>query len=336
MTESSHPPDSLCYIRALSINSDSRNYLTAEQLRGVLLPLTTPFTSDTAEIDFDALRFNLHRWLQTSISGVVLLGSTGERVHVDQREYLELINRSREIVPRDRLFIVGAGQQSTHGSIKEIQRAADAGADAVLVITPSFYRSAMTQSALLTHYGAIADAARVPVILYSMPDLTGIKIQPETIAELSNHPNIIGVKDSSNDIPGFRETIRLVRESAETPFAIMSGNGTVFLDTLRAGANAGILAVGCVVPELCLNIYRAFHHGDEERAVALDEKSKPLARAVTSKYGIGGLKAALDMAGYRGGPARAPLRSPGENALVEIRELLNEADSAMRGVVHAA
>jgi 4-hydroxy-2-oxoglutarate aldolase len=198
-------------------------------------------------------------------------------------------------------------------------RAAAAGAEAVLVITPSFYRSAITQDALVKHYQTIADASPVPVILYSMPDLTGIKIEPETAARLSEHQNIIGMKDSSNDVAN------LAVRSAGKDFAMVIGNGTVFSEALEAGARGGILAVGTVVPELCLEIYRAIQNSEADHASALQEKLTPLARAVTKTYGIGGLKAALEMAGYVGGAVRAPLRLPSEAARAEIGQFLREA-----------
>src|SRR5689334_7637195 len=247
-----------------------------------------------------------------------MLGSTGERVHLDEREYLHVIQTSRAAVPSDFAFVVGAGQQSTTGTINEIRKAANAGADAVLVITPHYYRSAINQETLASYYTAVADASPIPVLLYSMPALTGIKIEPETIARLSEHPNITGVKDSSNDIAGFTETVRLCPDG----FAVMTGNGTVLLDALRAGATGGILAVGCVVPEVCVEIFRAFHAGELEHASALQTKLTPLAAAVTTIFGIGGLKTALEMAGYHGGPVRAPLRMPDESARREILELL--------------
>jgi 4-hydroxy-2-oxoglutarate aldolase len=164
-------------------------------------------------------------------------------------------------------FIVGAGQQSTRGTAKEIERAATAGAEAVLVITPSFYKSAITQDALVKHYRALADVSPVPVILYSMPDLTGIRIEPETAASLNEHPNIIGMKDSSNDLEKFGETVNLVGQD----FAMMIGNGTVFSEALQSGARGGILAVGCAVPDLCLEIYRAVHSNDLACASELQE-----------------------------------------------------------------
>ena len=269
-----------------------------------------------------SLRSNLDRWNRTLIAGYVLLGSTGERVHLDESEYLRVIEAARERVSTDRAFIVGAGQQSTRGTINEIAKAATTGADAVLVITPHYYRSAISQDALITYYSAVADAASVPVLLYSMPALTGIKIEPETIAHLSAHPNIIGVKDSSNDIAGFKQTVAL----CPAEFAVMTGNGTVFLDALEAGATGAILAVGCVVPELCVEIFRSCQSGELERARMLQQKLTPLAAAVTTRFGIGGLKAALDLAGYRGGEVRAPLPAPNENARTEIAALLEDAN----------
>src|SRR6201988_1946813 len=289
----------------------------AMDLKGILLPTTTPFDVD-GKIWAAAISSNIKDWSAKGVIGFVVLGSTGERVHLDEREYLEVIEISHAVAASDSIFIVGAGQQSTVGTIREIKNAARAGADAVLVITPFFYRTAITQETLINFYTAAADESPVPVMLYSMPPLTGIKIEPETVARLSEHENIIGVKDSSNDVAGFTKTVSLCAPD----FAVMTGNGTVLLDALRAGATGGILAVGCVVPEVCVEIYRAFKAGNEERSAMLQSKLTPLAAAVTTRFGIGGLKAALDLAGYRGGNVRAPLRAPDETARNEIRQLL--------------
>ncbi|MFY9618629.1 MAG: dihydrodipicolinate synthase family protein [Pyrinomonadaceae bacterium] len=289
-------------------------------LSGVLLPITTPFVANE-DIDITALKTNITRWNTTGIAGYVVLGSTGERVNLDEREYLQVIETARAAVPEAMTFVVGAGQQSTRGTIAEIERAAKAGADAVLVITPHYYRPAITQQSLIEHYTVVADAVSVPVILYSMPDLTGIKIEPETTAHLSEHENIIGLKDSSNDVAKMRETVQKTTEG----FAVTVGNGTVFSEALQAGAIGGILAVGCVVPELCLEIYRAVKAGENDRATSLQEKLTPLARAVTRTYGIGGLKAAMEMAGYVGGGVRAPLQPASEAARAKIEELMRAA-----------
>lgn len=298
--------------------------LSPKGFGGVLLPITTPFLSDSS-LDVEGLSDNIRRWNETGISGYVVLGSTGERVHLDESEYIEVIETARREVPRDRVFIAGAGQQSTYGTIKEIKRAAATGADGVLVLTPHFYRAAITSSVLVNHYQKIADASPVPVILYSMPALTGIKIEPETAARLSAHENIIGIKDSSADIAGLHEIISMTNED----FAVFTGNGTVFCEGLRAGARGGILAVGCVAPQLCIAILDAVKRGDLEQAAQLQAALTPLATAVTTKFGIGGLKAALDMRGYAGRLSRSPLQSPDESAREEIRNCLQAADYAM-------
>src|SRR5829696_5960261 len=177
-----------------------------DDLKGILLPTTTPFDRN-GEIATTDITSNIKECSARGVIGFVVLGSTGERVHLDEREYLEVIEVSR--AASDLMLMVGAGQQSTVNTIKEIKNAARAGAEAVLVITPYFYRPAITQETLVNYYMAVADAAPVPVLLYSMPPLTGIKIEPETVARLSEHPNIIGVKDSSNYIPGFSKTVDL-------------------------------------------------------------------------------------------------------------------------------
>lgn len=302
--------------------------LSSKELGGILLPITTPF-HDGGGLDVAGLRLNIRKWNQKRIRGYVLLGSTGERVNLDEREYLAVIEAAREEVAigeDGHAFIVGAGQQSTIGTVNEIRRvAATVPVDAFLVITPHFYRPSITQEALIEHYERVADDSPAPVILYSMPALTGIKIEPETAARLSQHEKIIGIKDSSADLEGLTKTIKLARED----FAVLTGNGTVLHQALLAGAWGGILAVACVAPALCLEIFSAVKSGETETAARLQSKLTPLAQAVTVRFGIGGLKGALEMNGYVGGTVRAPLSLPDDNARAEIRRCLEEAEKAL-------
>ena len=150
-------------------------------------------------------------------------------MHLDEREYLEVIEVSR--AASDSLLIAGAGQQSTVNTIKELKSAARAGAQAVLVITPYFYRPAITQETLANYYTAVADQAPVPVLLYSMPPLTGIRIEPETIARLSEHPNIIGVKEASGNIQQMCEICR----SVPSDFIVLSGDDAITLPLMSVG-----------------------------------------------------------------------------------------------------
>lgn len=298
-----------------------------ENLRGILLPITTPFKSDE-EIDSKGLQANLRFWNGSGIVGYVVLGSTGERVNLDERECQEVIETARAEVPRELNFIVGAGQESRRGTINEIKRAAAAGADAVLVITPHFYRVAITQNALVEHYLAVADSSPIPVLLYSMPDLTGVRIEPETAARLSQHTNIIGIKDSSPEVVKLRETIRF----SPADFAVLTGNGTVLSEALEAGARGGILAVACVATAMCIAIFRAVKSGDFNRAATLQSGLTPLAKAVTTRFGIGGLKAALEMNGLAGGAVRAPLMGRTELERQEIRRCLVDVEHVLEGI----
>jgi 4-hydroxy-2-oxoglutarate aldolase len=290
---------------------------SAPALRGVLLPFPTPFDA-RGELDLAALRSNIARWNATGVAGYVALGSTGERVHLDDEEVLKVIEKTREIVPRDLAFVVGVGQQSTRATIIEAQRAARAGADAVLVITPHFYRSAMTQDALISHYERVADSSDAPVVIYSIPQNTNVTLAPETVARLSRHENIVGLKESSGDVVAFVEMLRVVDER----FAMLTGHGSALHAALSSGARGAILAVACCVPRFSVALARAVAAGENERARMMQLKLVPLARAVTTRYGIGGLKVALDAAGYRGGRVRAPLSMPSAEARREIEQLI--------------
>lgn len=291
-----------------------------EKLRGILLPFTTPFDVDGG-VDASALRSNIDKWNVMPIGGYVILGSTGERVHLGESECLKVIETARAHVPERMHFIVGAGQQSARATIDEVCLVAQAGADAVLVITPHFYRAEMTQDALSKHYLSVADASPVPLLLYSVPQLTNVSLAPETIARLSQHENIIGVKDSSGDILALAETIRLVPDE----FAVLTGNGSSLYPALCMGARGAILAIGCIAPRLAVAIYEAFEAGEHELAREMQQTLTASTRGVLGRYGIGGLKAALDMLGYAGGPVRAPLQNVNEETRREIAKVLKQS-----------
>ena len=297
--------------------SKSSHAKLLQNLRGILLPFVTPFDGDGGVLT-SGIRSNIERWNEAGVSGYVALGSTGERVHLDEGEYLRVVETARECVPSQAAFIVGAGLQSTQASIAEVRRVAGAGADAVLVITPHFYRAEMTQSALANHYVAVADASPLPVLLYSVPSFTNVALQPQTIARLSEHENIVGVKDSSGDILSLAETVRLVPQD----FIVLTGNGSALYPALCVGARGAILAVGCIAPRLAVAIAEAFAAGEHGRAREMQQRLTMITRGIHVSYGISGLKAALDMLGYAGGRVRAPLIDASEEARREIREVL--------------
>src|ERR1044072_6388491 len=233
-------------------------------LKGVLLPFTTPFAADES-VDLEALRANLSRWNTSGVAGYVALGSTGERVHLDARERAAVVETAREHVPRELSFVVGVGEHGTRGTIEECTLAARQGADAVLVPTPHFSKGAMTQPALASHFEAVAASSHAPVVLFNIPQNTGVALAPETVARLSETRNIAGIKDSSGDVANFVEMIRLVGARAGE-FALLTGHAGVFYASLASGAVGGILAAGCVLPRLCAEIYEAARANEHERA----------------------------------------------------------------------
>jgi 4-hydroxy-2-oxoglutarate aldolase len=297
-----------------------------DQLRGILVPFPTPFGED-GEVDARAVRSNIAKWNETGVTGYVALGSTGERVHLDERERAVVVAAAREAVPESMAFVVGVGEHGTRATVEDARRAARAGADALLVITPHFYRGAMQADALAAHFERVADASQVPVVLYNIPQNTGVALAPETVARLSAHPNVVGLKDSSGDVATLMETIRLVGPP-RADFVVTVGHAGVLHPALASGAGGAILAAACAVPRLCVAVFGAAAAGEHERARELQRRLAPVARALTVGYGIGGLKFALDLLGYRGGPVREPLRPPGEPARREIEKLLGELAEA--------
>jgi 4-hydroxy-2-oxoglutarate aldolase len=287
------------------------------EIRGVIPPIPTPFRPD-GSLALKALRSNLERWNQTGVSGYLVLGSNGEAVHLSPEEKRTVLEASREAIPPELLLIAGVGEASTRATVAAAKTAWQAGADLALVITPHFYRSQMTASILKDHFLAVAEESPVPVLLYNVPSFTGINLPVETVWQLAEHENIVGIKDSLGDLG---QLGRIIRESPEG-FAVLVGDSSVFYPALCLGAQGGILAVACVAPKWCVSLYEAFLAGDHAASCQIQLSLLKLNRLITAEYGIGGLKAALDQMGYFGGLPRQPLKPPEPEALGQIAQAL--------------
>jgi 4-hydroxy-2-oxoglutarate aldolase len=270
-------------------------------LRGVFPPIPTPFVGEG--IDHVALASNVKQWMATRLGGIVALGSNGEAPLIDEREADAVIATVRDAVPRDRLFIVGTGRESTAATIAATRRAAELGADLVLVRTPSFFKNVMTSQAFVRHYTAVAEAAPVPVLLYNVTMYTGVNLLPDTVARLADHPNIVGMKESGGDVAQIAECVSRTPER----FSVLAGSAATVFAALCVGAVGAVLALSAVLPDLCVELHELVQQSRYEEARALQRRLTPLARLLGSAHGIAGLKYALDQIGYRGGPARAPL-----------------------------
>jgi len=286
---------------------------------GVYSPIPTPFVD--GEVAHDKLAENLGRWNQTDLAGYVVLGSNGETVYLSDAERAAVISTARQAIPRDKLLIVGTGTESTRATIERTRAAAEAGADAALVITPCYYKGQMTAEALRRHYFALADASPIPILLYNVPKFTGLDLSAETVLELAQHPNIAGIKDSGGNVTKLGAIIG----AAPDHFEVLAGSGGFFYPALVLGAVGGVLALANVAPDQCCQIYLATREGQHGQAQELQLRMIPLNAAVTARFGIPGLKAALDLLGYYGGEPRSPLSPPSSDQVEELGCILEEA-----------
>jgi 4-hydroxy-tetrahydrodipicolinate synthase len=285
-------------------------------LQGVYPPVLTPFRN--AEVAHERLAGNLDRLNAHPLAGYVVLGSTGEFPLLTEGEKERVIATAREHTPADRRLVAGTGGESTDACIRLTKRAAHLGADAAIVITPSYFKAAMKPATLIRHYRMVADASPLPIVLYNFPANTGINLEPDTVARLAEHPNIHGIKDSSGNVPQAAETIRLTPKT----FHVFVGSPIAFLPALVVGAAGGILAVANLAPAECCEVWRLAQAGQWAQARDVAFRLGPLATGIGARYGIGGLKAGLDLLGGYGGPPRAPLQAPDADGIEEIREIL--------------
>ncbi len=289
------------------------------RLTGILPPITTPFGPQGA-LDLGALAANVERYNRAGLAGYLAFGSNGEAVHLTAGERQRVLETLCETAAPGHVVVAGVNEQSTAAAIEATRQAADAGAGAALVITPYFYKSAMTQDVLHRFFSDVADASPLPVLAYNIPQNTGVTVAPGTLGRLAAHPNLAGVKDSSGNLGALSDTLR----RAPDDFTVMVGSAAILYPALAMGAAGAILAVACVAPEACARIYRAVAAGDHPKARDLQNRLAPLASLVTVELGIPGLKAVADLAGYAGGPPRAPLQPVGEAKRERIVRVMRE------------
>ncbi|MEI7554262.1 dihydrodipicolinate synthase family protein [Candidatus Chlorohelix sp.] len=290
--------------------------ITPANLAGVMPPLPTPFDAQ-GELAVECLRENLETLSRFGLTGFVILGSNGEYVYLEESEKLAAIATARKSIPSDKLLVAGTGAESTRATIRLTRAAAENGADAAIVITPGYYKNAMTGDAMVAHFTAVADASPIPVILYNMPAYAGIDMSVETILKLAAHPNIIGLKESSGNLVKISELVQGVEER-ELDFAILAGSASFLLPTLAVGGVGGVAALANIAPQQCLDIYNYFRNGHLVEAQQLQLQILAPNAAVTTRFGVAGLKYAMDKLGMYGGAVRPPLLSVNSSAASEI------------------
>ena len=267
-------------------------------LSGILVPCTTPFDPVTGDVDLVGFRANVRSFMAHPVRGIVVGGSTGEAVLLDEEERVLLLEGARDLVPDDRLVITGTGAESTRATIRRCEVSAGKGADAVLVQPPAFYRGAMTDATLLDHYRAVAAASPIPVILYQVPlRMSTLELSTDLVAGLAKIANVVGIKDSRGSL----EVVAELVDHTPDAFQVLVGSGAALYGGLELGAVGGILGVANLAPGLAAAIHVAHKAGDSAEAGRIQETVAPMHTEIVAAMGVPGVKVALDLLGLRGG-----------------------------------
>ena len=290
-----------------------------KKVRGIFAPIATAFDA-SGEVDYSTFAENTVAFGATKLSGLVVLGSNGEFTLLSHEEKVKLVETARNHLPAEKMVIAGTGCESFRETLQLTKECAAVGADVALVVTPNYYKKDMNEAALGNFYTMLADASPIPVMIYNMPGNSGVNVPSSLTLKLAAHPNITGIKDSGGNIVQISEVLAKAPEG----FSVFAGSGSYLLATLLLGGVGGTLAVANVVPDYCAEIQENFEKGDLEKARKMQLALLPLNAAVTSRFGIGGMKAAMDMVGFKGGLPRLPILPAGEETRKEIARILKE------------
>jgi 4-hydroxy-2-oxoglutarate aldolase len=290
---------------------------TRPQLKGIIPALSTPFDAQGA-VALARMRENIAAYNRIGLSGYLAFGSTGESVLLDRAEFEAVLAVVREAATPGRILIAGTGTESTAETISRTEVAAKLGYDYALVCPPCYFKPAMTSQVLVEHYRRVADAARIPILLYSVPQYTGVAIEVDVAARLSEHPNVAGMKDSSGNVDRVGAILAAVPER----FELLTGASTTVYPSMAVGAKGGILALADFLPELCISLFDAIVARDAQKALELQRRLIPPTNRIVGAMGVAGVKYAMDRRGYYGGPVRAPLLPLGEAQKKEVENLM--------------
>nr|CAH0106125.1 unnamed protein product [Daphnia galeata] len=286
------------------------------QLGGIYPPLTTPFNVDET-IAFDKLASNLTQYAQIPFAGYVVQGSNGEYPYLENEEKLQIVKFVKDFIKEsNKPLIAGSGCESTKATVKLTEAMAACGADAVMVVTPAYFKISMNDAAMISHYTTVADSSSVPVILYSVPANTGIDLSIDAIQILAKHPNIIGLKDSGGDVTRIGS---IVQKTRGQDFKVLSGSASFLLPSYLAGSVGGVCALANVLGDVLCHMHSLYENNviDKELQRRLIDPNN----MVTRRFGVAGMKAALDLFGYYGGPNRSPMLS----VSAEARQVIKKA-----------
>jgi 4-hydroxy-2-oxoglutarate aldolase len=284
---------------------------------GVFAALTTPFAADDS-VAIAELKKNIQRYDATALAGYAVLGSTGESVLLSRAEWDSVLVAAKETASPQKRLLAGTGVESTAETISRCKRAAELGYHAALVKTPYYYKPVYKPEVFIAHYRHVADASPIPVLLYSVPQFTGISLEAPEVSVLAEHPNIIGIKESSGHVQRVGEMVA----ASPASFQVLTGGAGVLLPSLAVGAKGAILALASALPEKCAELYEVTQRGQMEMARELQKNLLRASKLIVSELGIPGVKFVMDQRGYYGGTPRLPLQPLSEATKRRVLELL--------------
>lgn len=296
--------------------NSKKTYCTKKKLdiSGVYPPIITNF-EDNEDVAYHYLESNIKKWNEIPFKGLVSQGSNGEFASLSEYERVDVVKFLKKHISNDKLLIAGSGCEGTRTTIKMTERMAMAGADIAMVVTPSYYKGSLNENALMNHYVKVADASPIPILLYSVPSNTSVDLPANVIIKLSSHPNIIGLKESGGDVTKLGY---IVHKTKEHSFQVLAGSSGFFLPALSVGCVGGIFALANLLGEPLCHLYELFLKGKLQEAQNLQHRLISPNTAVTKKYGVAGLKVAMEWFGYYGGPTRMPITPLSKEAVDEI------------------
>lgn len=290
-------------------------------IHGVLPPLITPF-SESGSVDFEAFGRNIERMNDTGLCGYLVLGSNGETPYIDEKDKIELVRLCAKKAAPGKLIMAGTGLESTSSTVELTRRAADAGAQCALVLTPSYYHEQMGDDAQIAYFTAVADQSPIPILIYNVTKFTHINISPAAVSRVSQHPNIIGMKDSSGNIAGL---IGYMTAGLDPEFNLMVGTASAWYPALCIGVRGAVMALANCCPRECVQVQTLYGEGKYTEALALYKRMLPVNACVTGKLGVPALKHACDCLGFEGGHPKSPLLPLTEEQRGQVEGILHRA-----------
>ncbi|MEW6674229.1 MAG: dihydrodipicolinate synthase family protein [Thermodesulfobacteriota bacterium] len=294
--------------------------MAKKQIKGVIPPMITPFKANGA-VDYDKHIQNMEKWNKDKLAGYLVLGSNSETAYLNEAEKIKLIKLTVKHAKKGRMILAGTGVESARETIALTNKAADLGVEAALILTPSYYHAKMNEEAQINFFTEVADHTKIPVMIYNVTPFTHINVTVNTVRVLSKHPNILGMKDSTGNVPQLVSFLGVI----DNGFNLMVGTVSAWYPALTLGIKAGIFALANCAPNECSGVQTAFDKGDHDTARELYVRIFPVNAAVTATYGISGLKYASDLMGYQGGHVRSPLLPLKEEEKNKIKEILKTA-----------